>query len=332
MPSPVRPDEPSRRKLKRTKRAALSVLTLGVLTFSLVAVEGNLTSRDAQQFTQTGEAVDVGETTMNIDCRGDGSPTVLFEAGLGESSLTWSGVAPIVARDMRVCTYDRSGYGWSEAREGRHDAGTQALQLKALLQAAEEPGPYVLVAHSYGSLIARQFAADESWAVAGMLLIEPTNDLTASMEDAALLPTLVTRVQAVVSRLGLARPFSEQVARDNAGAPLPALVASRAPFLYRAQALDTAAAELSESARSAQQAADSPLADDIPVVVLLDSAASHEDRRRFASLGATTRVHTMDGGHYLHYAHPAAIAAEIVTLATAERLASVGGPHPHPEP
>lgn len=172
----------------------------------------------------------------------------------------------------------------------------------------------MLVAHSYGSLIARLFAAAEPEAIAGVVLIEPTNELTAAADGAAFLPSLVTRAQAVVSRLGLARPFTEGVARDNAGAPLPADIASRATFLYRAQAIDTAAAELGESARSAEQASDAALADDLPVAVLLDSAASSEDRRRFGSLTATTSVALMDGGHYLHYAHPDRIAGEILEL------------------
>lgn len=313
MPPLAHTPRPSRTR-RRVIRVSVAAVALGTLTVALLAAEGQLTARDERRFSPVGKAIEVNGTTMNLDCRGTGSPAVVLEAGLGESSLTWSEVLPTVAGETRVCAYDRPGYGWSEATEGAHDAAAQARRLQKLLAAADEPGPYVLVAHSYGSLIARLFAAAEPEAIAGVVLIEPTNELTAAADGAAFLPSLVTRAQAVVSRLGLARPFTEGVARDNAGAPLPADIASRATFLYRAQAIDTAAAELGESARSAEQASDAALADDLPVVVLLDSAASSEDQRRFGSLTATTSVALMDGGHYLHYAHPDRIAGEILEL------------------
>lgn len=318
MPLLARTSRPSRTR-RRVIRISVAAVALGTLTVALLAAEGEMTARDARRFTPIGEAVEVHGTTINVDCLGTGSPTVVLEAGLGESSLTWSEVVPAVAAETRVCAYDRPGYGWSEAAAGAHDADAQAQQLRALLEAADEPGPYVLVAHSYGSLIARLFAAAEPEAVAGMFLIEPTNDVTAAVDGAAFLPSLVTRAQAIVSRLGLARPFSEGVARDNAGAPLPPDVASRASFLYRAQAVETAAAELGESGRSAQQASDAALADDLPVLVLLDSAASPEDQRRFGSLTGSTSVAVMDGGHYLHYADPDRIAGEILELVDGTR-------------
>lgn len=324
MPPLAHSSRPSRAR-PRVIRASVAALALGTLTVALLAAESQLTERDERRFTPVGEAVDVNGTTMNLDCRGTGSPTVVLEAGLGESSLTWSEVAPAVAAHTRVCAYDRPGYGWSEAAEGPHDADAQAQRLRALLAAADEPGPYVLVAHSYGSLIARLLAAAEPEAVAGLLLVEPTNDRTAAADGAAFLPSLVTRAQAVASRLGLARPFSAGVARDNAGAPLPPDVASRATFLYRAQAVDTAAAELGESGRSAEQASDAALSDELSVVVLLDSSASPEDQRRFGSLTGSTSVALLHGGHYLHYAHPDRISGEILELVDGARATSAGG-------
>jgi pimeloyl-ACP methyl ester carboxylesterase len=51
-----------------------------------------------------------------------------------------------------------------------------AADLRALLTAAREPGPYVLVAHSWGGLIARLFASRYPNAVAGLVLVDPGSE------------------------------------------------------------------------------------------------------------------------------------------------------------
>jgi len=52
---------------------------------------------------------------MNIDCSGQGSPTVILESGSGCPSIDWLMVQPEVAKFARVCSYDRAGYGWSDS-------------------------------------------------------------------------------------------------------------------------------------------------------------------------------------------------------------------------
>src|ERR1700722_404067 len=75
--------------------------------------------RDARRFPQEGRSVDLGRTfsrlTLNLNCTGSGSPTVILDAGLGSPSLEWYLVQPKVAQFARVCSYDRAGYGWSAA-------------------------------------------------------------------------------------------------------------------------------------------------------------------------------------------------------------------------
>jgi pimeloyl-ACP methyl ester carboxylesterase len=66
-----------------------------------------------------GRMVNVDSRKLHLNCSGQGSPTVVLEAGLGDSSLVWSLVQPKLASTTRVCSYDRSGTGWS------HDAGPQ---------------------------------------------------------------------------------------------------------------------------------------------------------------------------------------------------------------
>jgi len=110
-----------------------------------------------------------------LHCRGSGAVTVVVVAGLGSGASSWSGVRPSLERITRTCVYDRPGLGRSPARTDATrvvDAGLHARELAALLAAAGERGPFVVVGHSYGGLIARAFVHDYRSRVRGLLLAE----------------------------------------------------------------------------------------------------------------------------------------------------------------
>lgn len=117
--------------------------------------------------------MDVGTHRLHIRCAGDGVPSVVFDAALGASSLSWSLVQPAVARVTCTCTYDRAGFGWSDAGPLPRTAGRIADELHELLRRAAVPKPYVLVGHSFGGLVMRLFASRYSDELAGLVLIEP---------------------------------------------------------------------------------------------------------------------------------------------------------------
>jgi len=116
--------------------------------------------------------VSIGTHRLHIRCDGNGAPPVVFDAALGGSSLSWSLVQPAVARFTRACSYDRAGFGWSDAGPLPRTAGDIADELHQLLRAAVPP-PYVLVGHSYGGLVMRLYASRHRNDVAGLVLIEP---------------------------------------------------------------------------------------------------------------------------------------------------------------
>jgi pimeloyl-ACP methyl ester carboxylesterase len=120
-----------------------------------------------------GRLVSVGSHRLHIRCAGDGGPPVIFDAALGGSSLSWSLVHPAVARVTRACSYDRAGFGWSDAGPLPRTAGRIADEFHQLLRAAAVPPPYVLVGHSYGGLVMRLYASRQPNDVAGLVLIEP---------------------------------------------------------------------------------------------------------------------------------------------------------------
>ena len=134
--------------------------------------------------------VDIGGgRKMYLECRGTGSPTVVLVAGLRASADDWTVAnkpAPTVfaetAKLTRVCAYDRPGTPVGE-EPSRSDpapqpttAGQAAADLDALLAASGETGPYVLVAHSFGGLIARLFVSTHAQEVSGLVLIDPLTD------------------------------------------------------------------------------------------------------------------------------------------------------------
>ncbi|MGE0486000.1 MAG: alpha/beta fold hydrolase [Gammaproteobacteria bacterium] len=122
-----------------------------------------------------GRRVMVGDHALHIDCGGQavpGRPVIVLESGIGGFSLEWHAVKAALAREHRVCAYDRAGYGWSDAARGPRSAARSAHELAILLAAAGEVAPYVLAGHSYGGYVVREFAARFPERVAGLVLID----------------------------------------------------------------------------------------------------------------------------------------------------------------
>jgi pimeloyl-ACP methyl ester carboxylesterase len=163
-----------------------------------IAVAGTALCAATGQATVGGDfagPVDIGHgRKMYLECRGEGTPTVVLVAGLKASAADWSMATPPgptvfdeIAKSTRVCAYDRPGTPVGE-KPSRSDpvrqpttAGDAAADLHALLRAAGVTGPYVMVGHSYGGLIAKLFASTYPASVAGLVLVDA---LTEGLRDA----------------------------------------------------------------------------------------------------------------------------------------------------
>jgi pimeloyl-ACP methyl ester carboxylesterase len=131
-------------------------------------------SIEATAYPMPGQLIDVGGHRLHLSCMGSGSPTVVLEPGMGGASFDMAWIAPAVARDSRVCVYDRAGRGWSDAADAPQDAAQTATDLHTLLERAHIPEPYVLAGHSFGGLYILTFAASYPDQVAGMVLLDST--------------------------------------------------------------------------------------------------------------------------------------------------------------
>ena len=157
-----------------------------------------------------GKLVDVGGFRLHIHCVGDGSPSIILDAALGASSVSWSLVQPELARLSRVCSYDRAGFGWSDAGPMPRTAGRIADELRTLLDRAGIPPPFLPVGHSFGGLVALIFAHRFQSETAGLVLVDPAHAedwVKPAPKEQVLIDRGVRlcRYGAVTARLGLAR-------------------------------------------------------------------------------------------------------------------------------
>ena len=113
---------------------------------------------------------------LNMLIGGEVTPTVVFEAGFGAGLTSWSTVQSNIAKFARTVSYDRAGIGQSEAGPKPRAAKQIALELHTALQNAGIGPPYVLVGHSFGGIYVRVFADMYPKEVAGMVLIDPSQE------------------------------------------------------------------------------------------------------------------------------------------------------------
>ena len=168
----------------------LGVIKLGlaIVTSLLLAGCGGAVTHDKSDFSGL---VDIGNgRSIYIECRGTGSPTVVFVSGLLDRAETWStslksaelAVLPAIAKTNRVCAYDRPGTVLlveDDFEKSRSNAVDQPItleepvaDLRRLLTAIGETDPYVLVGHSAGGAFAKYYANKFPENVSGLVLVD----------------------------------------------------------------------------------------------------------------------------------------------------------------
>lgn len=117
--------------------------------------------------------VELGTHALHAWVMGQGTPAVVIDVGIGGRSEEWFALQERLAAGTLVVVYDRAGYGRSEAGPLPRDSGREMDELKAMLDAASIPGPFVLVGHSLGGLNAQVFASRYPEETAGLVLLDP---------------------------------------------------------------------------------------------------------------------------------------------------------------
>jgi pimeloyl-ACP methyl ester carboxylesterase len=155
------------------KRLLFSFMALALLGAASAAERDESNALDIYLKPQTMVRLPDGRQ-MHFFCMGSGAPVAILDAGLGDWSVSWRTIQPMLAESTRVCAFDRAGYGFSDGGPMPRDSGAEARDLHEALDAAGIRPPYILVGHSYAGMNALLFAFRAPKDVAGMLLIDPS--------------------------------------------------------------------------------------------------------------------------------------------------------------
>ncbi len=156
-----------------------SIIVVCVILLALVLASVYIT--DAQKAVEPNKdnsswvdrLVDVGGHRLYIRYKGEGSPVVVIDSGIGETHRSWENLTEEIANETRVCVFDRAGYGESEPGPFPRTAQQEARELFSLLSNAGIKPPYLLVGHSLGALHCIVLAATHPELISGMLLVDP---------------------------------------------------------------------------------------------------------------------------------------------------------------
>jgi pimeloyl-ACP methyl ester carboxylesterase len=153
-------------------RTLFSICAAGICLLRLSSASAQMSDGSPELLTKN--PVDIGGGRhMNIVCIGQGSPTVVFDYGLGSHFLHWQRIQKPVSALTKACFYDRAGYGYSDPSPRPMTGNNVTDDLHTLLGKAGIAGPVVLVGHSAGGGFATLYADKFGSQVAGLVLIDP---------------------------------------------------------------------------------------------------------------------------------------------------------------
>jgi len=154
-----------------------SILILGVVSLAGTVYQAIAAAQDRHAYPAPGQMVSVGDRRLHLFVTGEenGYPTVILEAGVASFSSNWYWVQEELSQITRVVSYDRAGLGWSDPAPEPFDAYQSAHDLHTALENAGIPGPYVVVAHSYGGLVMQAFTNLYPNEVVGMVLVDTSH-------------------------------------------------------------------------------------------------------------------------------------------------------------
>jgi len=256
------------RWLFRSRRAVLLFWVAVAVSLPVggLIYEAYADAMDAQAFPPPGALVDIGGRQLHLLCIGDGEPTVFFESSGWGTALSSAAARERIATRTTVCSYDRSGLGWSEPGPSIASSADLARDLAVLQDRAKLRAPYILVASSIGGLTAEMFARQYPERVAGLILLDAANS--------AILPRLASEsgvitssacASSLLAHFGIIRlidPFDLRADDSEEGRRNVALTYNSRPWVQlcaMARGLPDTVRQFDETPR---------LRDDIPLIVL----------------------------------------------------------------
>ncbi len=236
--------------------------------------------------------------TFHVQELGSGAPTVVMLHGLLIGSLAswYFTAAPALAREHRVRLFDLRGHGKSERAARGYDTRTMAADLDALTRDLD--GPFDVVGHSWGALVALRFAIDHPARVGRLAIVEAPLPPSRFAEDNGF---LAATPDEMIDALPAGLKDAIAGGRRQAGR----LLASLRILAY-------------ETSLLADLRAEPDLADDELARVAAKTLLLYGDRssclpagERLARALPDARLDVLGGGHYLHLDARAALTAAL---------------------
>ena len=312
------------------------------------------TRRDARRYPPPGLLVDIGGgQRIHLYALGAGSPTVILESGVSATSLNWRGVQKTLAPLTRVVAYDRAGLGWSDSIDTPRTASQIAAELHAALKAAQFQPPYILVAHSFGGLVARRFAHLYTDELAGIVLVDPLAPqewwpLSDTHRRNLRMGIRLSRRGASLARIGMVRATLSLVLSGSRRLPQVIGKATGGPGsgvinriagevgkmprevwpMVAAQWSDPKsflgmAAHFESLPESVGETLRTPPLEAVPVIDLTAGKNPRPSDEQIRAIGSNVRhVVARDSGHWIHLDQPDLVTDAVRSLVEASRIAS----------
>ena len=119
-------------------------------------------------------AASIDGAKIHFAITGAGEPTVVFVHGWTCDSTTWARQVPAISRSFRVVTLDLPGHGQSGSpKDGKFSMDLFAHAVEAVRREAKAD-KIVLVGHSMGTPVIRQYARLYPQHVAALVLVDGT--------------------------------------------------------------------------------------------------------------------------------------------------------------
>ena len=301
------------RPLSRIQRILLGVV--GLLFIAALAGASYRWLADRSDLAETpplGRLVDVGGHRLHIWCTEPvepGTPTVLFDSGLGGGAFSWAHITPEVSKFAQTCTYDRAGMGYSDPGPTPRTSGQIAQELIALIRNSGIARPVILVGLSFGGFNTRIVASEHPDLVAGLVLVSASHENQGERYAAAGVPSgkppdAALKLGPIAASLGILRLMSVTLGAPPERAHPQVREFFRAT-VYRTSRYYTMGNELEHTRESGREVAASRRRLDIPLVVVSPGKGSGaraeinaELQRDMATLSTRAcQVIAEDSGH-----------------------------------
>jgi len=328
--------------IRRIVLALMGFIVLAIIFGGIYEAVGRRNA--AREFPPPGKMVDIGGRRIQLDCRGSGSPVVVFESGLGiDGALSWSAVQDSVAQTTRACTYSRAGIMWSDPSDGPQNGKAIAEDLHAVLKQAGEQPPFVLVGHSLGGPYIMTYTTYFGMDVAGLVFVDASHPdqvqrfktVTAEVSSS----NMLYKLGAVLARIGAVRAAIPFFCK---GVPHQPVRSVQAMSAYASTSLDAMLKEMDACNQTLAEAGTFRRLGNRPLFVLTAMApmstealaamkwTPEQDRQRKeiwkklhddeASWSSVSRHQVVpDSGHFIQFDRPDLVTAAVLSVVDSVR-------------